>query len=168
MSITNNINCQQTLLFSLYVVSDSLQPRGLQSTRLLCPWDSPGKNIGVGFHALLQGIFPTQGSNLHFLGLLHCRWILYHIATREAQAFLSLFQIFGTKLSIQFIGFPGGTVVKNLPVNVQDIRNLGSVPGWGRSSGRGHGNPLQYSCLENPMDRGTQWATVNGVAKNQT
>ena len=53
------------------VVSDSLRPRGLQPTRLLCPWDSPGKNTGVGCHAILQGIFPTQGSNPHLLCLLH-------------------------------------------------------------------------------------------------
>ena len=46
-----------------------------------CPWDFPGKNTGVGCHFLLQGIFLTQGSNLH---LLHCRWILYHWATWEA------------------------------------------------------------------------------------
>ena len=55
------------------VVSDSLQPHGLQPARLLCPWDFPGKNTGVGCHSLLQGIFPIQGSNT---GLLHCRQIL--------------------------------------------------------------------------------------------
>ena len=49
------------------VVSDSLQPQGLRPTRLLCPRDSPGKNTGVGCRALLQGIFPTQGSNLSLL-----------------------------------------------------------------------------------------------------
>ena len=53
------------------VMSDSLQPHGLQPARLLCPWDSPGKNTGVGCRALLQGIFLTQGSNLCFLRLLH-------------------------------------------------------------------------------------------------
>ena len=53
------------------VMSDSLQPHGLQPTRLLCPWNSPGKNTGVGCSALLQGIFPTQGSNQ---GLLHGRF----------------------------------------------------------------------------------------------
>ena len=52
-------------------VSDSVRPHGLWPTRLLCPWDSPGKNTGVGCHALLQGIFPTQGSNPCLLGLLH-------------------------------------------------------------------------------------------------
>ena len=57
------------------VVSNSLQSYGLQPTRLLCPWDSPGKNTGVGSHSLLQGVFPTQGSNQ---GVLHCRQILCH------------------------------------------------------------------------------------------
>ena len=57
-------------------MSDSLWPDGLYPTRLLCPWDAPGKNPGVGCHSLLQGIFPTQGLNL---GLLHCRQILYHL-----------------------------------------------------------------------------------------
>ena len=52
-------------------MSNSLRRHGLQSTRLLCPWDSPGKNTGVGCHFLLQGIFWTQGSNLSLLSLLH-------------------------------------------------------------------------------------------------
>ena len=65
-------------------MSDSLLPCGLLPARLLCPWDSPSKNTGVGFHALLRGIFPTQGSNLCLLHLLHCRRILYHWATGEA------------------------------------------------------------------------------------
>ena len=52
-------------------MSDSLRPYGLQPARLLCPWDSPGKNSGVGCHALLQGMFPTQGSNPHLLCLLY-------------------------------------------------------------------------------------------------
>ena len=58
------------------VVSDSLQPHGRQPTRLLYPWDSPGKNTGVGCHFLLQGISSTQGLNPHLLSLLHCRQIL--------------------------------------------------------------------------------------------
>ena len=55
----------------------SLQPHGLQTTRLLCPWHFPGKNTGMGCHFLLQGIFPTQGLNS---GLLHCRQILYQLS----------------------------------------------------------------------------------------
>ena len=57
-------------------------------------------------------------------------------------------------------------VVKNLPADAGDIKGAGSIPGSGRSPGGGHGNPLQYSCLENSMDRGTWWATVHGVAKS--
>ena len=50
--------------------------------------------------------------------------------------------------------FPGALVVKNLPANAGDIRDMGSIPGSGRSPGEGHGNPFQYSCLENPMEGG--------------
>ena len=56
-------------------------------------------------------------------------------------------------------------VVKTLPANAGDIRDVGSVPGLGRSTGGEHGNPLQCSCLENPMDRGTWWTTVHRVPK---
>ena len=56
-------------------------------------------------------------------------------------------------------------VVKNLPANAGDIRDMGSIPGWERSPGEGHGNLLQYSCLENPMDRGAWWATDHGVTR---
>ena len=59
-------------------------------------------------------------------------------------------------------------VVKNLPANAGDIRDSGSIPGSGRSPGGGNGNPLQYSCLENPMNRGTWWATVCGIAESDT
>ena len=58
--------------------------------------------------------------------------------------------------------------VKNLPANAGDRRDMGSIPGWGRSPGVGNDNPLQYSCLENFMDRGAWWATVQGVAKSWT
>ena len=64
-------------------------------------------------------------------------------------------------------GFPGGTVVKNLPANSGDAGNLGSIPGLGRSPGGGNGNPLQYSCLENPRDSGAWLATVYRVTKSQ-
>ena len=61
---------------------NSLQPHRLQPTRLLCPWDFPGKTAGVGCHFLLQGIFPTQGSNL---GLPHCRQIFYRLSYKGSQ-----------------------------------------------------------------------------------
>jgi len=59
-------------------------------------------------------------------------------------------------------------VVKNPPENAGDIRDLGSIPGLGRSPGGGHGNPLQYACLENPMDRGAWESTVHSVTKSPT
>ena len=69
----NKTSLKVKVLVSLLVVSDSAIPWTV-ATRILCPWNSPGKNTGVSSHSLLQGIFPTQGSNL---GLLHCRQILY-------------------------------------------------------------------------------------------
>ena len=64
-------------------------------------------------------------------------------------------------------GFPGGIVAKNLPANAEDARDVSSIPGLGRSPGEGNGNPLQYSCLGNPMYRGAWWAIVHGVVNNQ-
>ena len=64
------------MCISCSVVSDSLRPHGLQFARIFCPWNSPGKNTGVGCHIILQGIFPTQGLNL---GLLDCRQMPYHL-----------------------------------------------------------------------------------------
>ena len=63
------------------------------------------------------------------------------------------------------MGFPGGSEVKESACNAGD---LGSIPGLGRSPGEGNGNPLHYSGLENPMDRGAWWATVHGFAKSRT
>ena len=60
---------------------------------------------------------------------------------------------------------PGGSVVKNLSANAGDT---GSIPGSGRFPREGNGNPLQYSCLGNPMDRGVLWATVHGVTESRT
>ena len=63
------------------------------------------------------------------------------------------------------LGFPRGTMVKNLPANARDA---GLIPESGRSAGGGNNNLLQYSCLENPMDGGARWSTVHGVAESQT
>ena len=63
------------------------------------------------------------------------------------------------------MSFPGSSEVKASAYSAGDP---GSIPGVGRAPGEGNGNPLQYSCLENPMDRGAWWATVHGVAKSQT
>ena len=69
-----------------------------------------------------------------------------------------------------FTTYQVALVVKNLPASAGDMRDAGSIPWSRRSSGGGHGNPLQYPCLRNPMDRGAWWtrATVHGVIKSQT
>ena len=73
------ISCLTRSSVSLLVVSSSLRPHGLQLARLLCPWDAPGKNTGVGSYSL-QEIFHTWGLNL---SLLHCRKILYHLGPQR-------------------------------------------------------------------------------------
>ena len=65
------------------------------------------------------------------------------------------------------MGFPDDSVLKNLPANAGGIRDAGLIRS-GRFPGGGNGNPLQYSCVGNPMDRGTWWATVHSIAKSQT
>ena len=78
-------SCVPSWVLSHFNHSDSLRPHGLWPISLLCPWNSPGKNIRLGCHVLLQEIFQTWGFNLCLLCLLNCRWIIYKWATREAQ-----------------------------------------------------------------------------------
>ena len=88
---------------------------------------------------------------------LHCRGVSFAHDCR-----------FGDFLMYIFWASVVALEVKNLPVNAGDIRDIGLIPGSGRSSGRRNGNPLQYSCLENPMDRGSWWAKVYRVSKSRT
>ena len=84
------------------------------------------------------------------------------------QMFLKLFEVFD-ELLIKFWVSQVALVVKNWLASAGEVRDLGSVTGLGRSPGGGHGNPLQYSCLEeNAMDRGAWWATGHKVAKSRT
>ena len=71
-------------------------------------------------------------------------------------------------LPAYILGFPGGASGKELADNAGDTGDMGLIPGSGRSPGKRNGNPLQYSCLENPTDREVQWATDHGVARSQT
>ena len=82
-------------------------------------------------------------------------------------AFLWAFPLSPTYLPALGIARWWPLVMKNLPASAGDIRNTGSIPVLGRSLGGGHGNPLQYSYLENPMDRGAWWATIRRVAQSQ-
>ena len=78
---------------------------------------------------------------------------------KTSEFYLKIYQV-----SQQWI-FPGGSAVKKLPANAGDIS---LIPRWGKSPGEENSNPLQYSCLGNPMDREAWWATVHGVAKSRT
>ena len=69
-------------------------------------------------------------------------------------------------MQVEFWGFPGGSEVKNTPANAGDARDTCSIPRSGRSPGEGNGNPLQYSCLENLIDREAWRATIHVVAKS--
>ena len=87
-------------------------------------------------------------------------FLLNHVAK-----FVSLIYIYSSTGANRL---PDGSEIKNLPANAGDARDMGLIPGSGRSFERENGNPLQYSCLKNSMDRGAWWATVHGVAKSQT
>ena len=114
-----------------------LRPHGLQPVRLLYSWDSPGKNTGVGYHSLLQGIFLTQGSNPGLLCLLHYRQILYHWATREAHIYLYVgIPETNTTLLINYTSVfkkaaEGLLVVPLLKLCTSTAVGVGLIPGWG-------------------------------------
>ena len=123
--------------FSSSVVSDSLWPHESQHARPPCPSPTP---------------------RVHSDSRPSSQWC--HTTTM-------LISIFITSCRLLYWGwwehFPRGTVAKNLPANAG---YMGSIPGSGKSSGEGNGNPLQYSCLGNPMDREAWWAVVHGVTKS--
>ena len=75
---------------------------------------------------------------------------------------------FKCTVPLDILGFPSGSMVKNPPTLAGDTGDGGSIPGLGRSPGGGHDNPLKYSCLENPVDRGACRSKVHGVTKNWT
>ena len=105
------------------------------------PWDSPGKNTGVGGHSLLQGIFPIQTANP---GLLHCRRILDRLSHQG---------------SLDEVG-------KESACSAGDTEDMSLIPGLGRSpGGSSQEYPLQFSSLKNPMDKGVWQAIVHKVTK---
>ena len=106
--------------------------------------------------------------------LSQCWQLFKYLRQRPASSVVTEINIKNFQCDMtQLVGFPGGSqwsllVVKDLPANAGDIRDARSIPGSGRSLGGWRGNPLQYSCLVNPMDREAQWVTVHGVTKSQT
>jgi len=152
-------------------------------SRFLCPWDSPGKNTGVGCHALLQGIFPipdqTWTSYISCIG----SQVLYHECHlgNFSQENLSSTKQRSTdgphlkkRLEIKIPSRPEiraslmSQQVKNLPAMQETQETPAQFLGWKDPLEEENGNPLQYSCLKNPMDRGTWQATACGVTKSRT
>ena len=117
-----------------------------------CIIDTISGNFGVIEHSDHFHCFSPKVRN--------CGMYLFSLILGK-RALKIIFFLFNTNNHLN-LGFLGLAVVKNSPANAGD---LGSVPGSGRSPGGGHGNPLQYSCLENPMDRGALWTAVHGGRK---
>ena len=116
------------------------------------PGDLPDPGIQLKSPALQADFFTVWASREVILLEVDC------------QSLLHLFGLIGFYIGpLSALGFPGGSDGKASACNVGD---LGSIPGLGRSPGEGHGNPLQYSCLENSIDRGAWWATVHVVKKS--
>ena len=143
---------------------------------LLCPWNSPDKNTGMGSHSFLQRIFPTQGSNLV---LLHCRQILYHLSYQGSPIKSHILMLFdwpewdwGRRKSLSCCdGSFWISCVWRLGAACGRSRHLSSCTWTILSLQRPavcFGDPLQYSCLENPMDGGAWQAVVHGVAEGWT
>ena len=197
--------------WSYSVLSNPQRPHGLQPSRLLHPWDFPGKSTGVGCHCLLQCMkLKWKVKSLSHIQLLATPWTAAYqappsmgfsrqeypnIHCHPSNADLSLssancrFPVASmispldspTTLNsnIQLVGshWLMGPALNRLSqwlsskestCNTEDSGEVGSIPGPGISPGGGHGNPFQYSCLENPIDRGVWQSTVHGVAKSQT
>ena len=100
------------------------------------------------FHSVFQA-----GLSLSILSLSFVWWFFFFFLVFSLRDFWQ----------IKHIGFPRGLLVKNLPANTGDTREVGSIHGSGRSPRRGHGNPVQYSCLENSMGGEVWWVTVYGI-----
>ena len=127
------------------VMSNSVRPHRQQPTRLSHPWDSPGKNIGVVAISFSNACVHAKLLQSYLTLRPHGQQPSRLLCPRDSPGR-------NTEVGCHFLlPFPGDSVVKNPPATAGDP---GSVPGWGRSSGEGNSNPRQYSCLENPMDRG--------------
>ena len=101
------------------------------------------------------------------MSILKSECVVKNLPTKK-KLWTQMLQKWILSLSKEVMGFLVAQGLKCLPASACHAGDLGSIPGLGRSPGEGNGNPLQYSCLENPMDRGAWWAAVQGVAKSRT
>ena len=180
-------------MISPSVTSDSLQPFGLYPVRLLSLWDSPSKTIGVGCHALLQGIFLDPGPGMEPLSpvapalqvdSLPAEPLGKPHVTSSALHMVNSSTLLSYKNFLSYARRQWHPTPVLLPGKFHGRRSLVGCSPWGRKEsdtterlhfhfsfsciGEGNGNPLQYCCLENPRDGGAWWAAVYGVAQSRT
>ena len=150
----SSLQLSYTLLLASSL-SNSLRPHGLQPIRLLCPWDSPGKNSGVGCHFLLEEIFPIQGSTL---GLLYCRWILYCPSRQKPQVALAVKNLLANTGRYKKCGFDSW--IGKLPWRKAWQPTTVFLPGefHGQKSLVGYS---LWGCKETDMTEMTQHAPTN-------
>ena len=155
--------------FSHSVVSDSLWPHRLQHARLRCPSPTPG--VCSSSCPSSRWCHPTISSSVTCFSSCPQSFPAFpmRVFSNELALYIRCPKYWSSRFSIsssnEYWGFPHDPNGKQSAYNAGD---LGSISGLGRSPGEGNSYPLQYSCLENFMDRGTWWATAHGVAKNQT
>ena len=136
-------------------MSNSVRPHRQQPTRLLCPWDSPGKNTGVSCHFLLQCRKVKSESEV----AQSCPTPIDPMDCSPPGS--SVHGIFQARV------LEWGAIVEcKYSILILISTAFGSLPMYYFLLGEGNGNPLQYSCLENPRDRGARWAPIYGVAKS--
>ena len=138
--------CFSSVQFSRSVVSKSLQLHGLQHTRPPCPSATPGDSLTL---MSIESVMPSN----HLIYICMCVCVCVCVCV------YIYMQLGASQVAL---------VAMNPLANAGDIRDTGSIPGSGRSLEEGHGNPLQFSCRENPVDRGAWQATVHGVAELDT
>ena len=162
-------------------MSDSVRPHRRQPIRLPSPWDSPGKNTGVGCHFLLQCmkvkserevtqlcptlVTPWTAAYKAPLSMGFSRqeyWTGVPLPSPRATAWYS-----NSSPGCIFWASQVSLMVKSLPASAGAVRDLRSIPRLGRSLREGSGYPLQYSCLENPLDREAWWATQSQTGLKQ-
>ena len=129
---------------------------------------SPGQNTEVGNLALLQGNLPNPRIEPKSPALQADSLPAEPPRKPNASLAMQVYHSIHCENIEHPLGYPSGSAVKNLPATARDTGDEGSISGSGRSPAGGKGNPLQYSCLKNPVDRGAWWATVQRVIKSQT
>ena len=125
------------------------------------------QDTGVDCHALFQGIFPIwDGTHVFYIFYIGRR-VLYHKCHKGSQVTATQIQ-YGLLLTWLYLQRTCHVVIKSLPANAADVRDMVSIPRLGRFPGGGYGNPPQCSCLENPMDRGDWRSIVHSIAQSHT